>query len=68
MDFREELQNDFNMLNKKLVTYKLLLKTIQGEGKPPCFKPVVDPDQLQIIIWNLEAAVKSLQLALIRGD
>ena len=59
-----DIQEDFDYLNKRAVKYNLALKTITSEDKPPCFKPMVSDSQLQMIVWNMQELVKSMQSAL----
>lgn len=64
MDIREELKEDFERCNKRLVMYDQALKTMQGEDKPPCFSPVVDPDQLQRVVWAMTELLSAMRATL----
>lgn len=67
MDIREELKTDFDYLNKRLVRYTAGVQIMTGET-PPCFEPVVNPEQLQIVVWNMQELVRNLQKLVEEGD
>lgn len=68
-DIRDDLKEDFDYLNKRVVKYGMALKTmILEDEKPPCFKPAVDPSLLQLSTWYMQELVKTLQKLLEEGD
>lgn len=64
MDIRDELQEDYDRINKRLVKYSQGLKTMQGNDKPPCFAPVVNPDGLQLVVWTMGELLDHIRIAL----
>ena len=67
-DIRDDLKEDFDYLNKRVVKYNMAIKTICEKETPPCFHPVVDPSQLQVSVWYMQELVKTLQKLLEEGD
>ena len=65
---RDDIKEDFEYLNKRVVKYNMALKTITSEDRPACFKPDVEEESMQMLCWGMRTLVSLMQNILSKGD
>lgn len=52
-DLRDDLHEDLEWIQKRIIKYSEAAAMLNGE-KPPCFRPIVNPKGLNELIMDLD--------------